>query len=107
MSQNVVVPSRAESMPYIVLEALAAGKAVIASRVVGIPEMLGAESQALATANDADDLSRLMASAVTDPHWREQVMPKADTLRTVFSTSVMARDVLKLYEDVTVFRDDR
>src|SRR5690606_26892929 len=44
MARTVVVPSRAEAMPYIVIEALAARKPVIASRVGGIPEILGTES---------------------------------------------------------------
>ena len=37
----IVVPSRAEAMPYIVLEALAAGKPMIATAVGGIPEIFG------------------------------------------------------------------
>ncbi|MGL4488394.1 MAG: glycosyltransferase, partial [Rhizobiaceae bacterium] len=40
MAKCVVVSSRAEAMPYIVLEALGAGKPVIATRVGGIPEIL-------------------------------------------------------------------
>ena len=103
MSQNVVVPSRAESLPYIVLEALAAGKAVIASRVGGMEEILGPASEALATTSDADDLARVMASAVTEAHWRERTMPKPDSIRAVFSASVMADDVLKLYKDILKF----
>ncbi len=40
----VVVPSRAESMPYIVLEAIAAGKPIICTNVGGIPEILDTEA---------------------------------------------------------------
>ena len=100
MSQNVVVPSRAESMPYIVLEALAASKTVIASRVGGIPEALGADSPALAEAGNADDLARVMTDAIMMPQWGEQSMPSPGAIKTVFSASVMARDVLKLYQDI-------
>ncbi|WFU03073.1 glycosyltransferase family 4 protein [Rhizobium sp. CB3171] len=100
MSQNVVVPSRAEAMPYIVLEALAAEKTVIASRVGGIAEALGEQSPALAEAGDADDLSRVMAAAISEPQWRQHTMPKIETIRSAFSASVMARETIDLYYDI-------
>ncbi len=43
MGDTLVVPSRNESFPYVVLEGAAAGRIVIASRVGGIPEMLPEE----------------------------------------------------------------
>jgi glycosyltransferase involved in cell wall biosynthesis len=100
MAQNLVVPSRAEAMPYIVLEGLGAGKTVIASRVGGIPEVLGANSPALVTPGDSDDLARVMAEALTVPGWHDKVMPSPDAVKSVFSASVMAREVLKLYGDL-------
>ncbi|AVA21062.1 glycosyltransferase family 4 protein [Rhizobium sp. LEGMi198b] len=100
MSQNVVVPSRAEAMPYIVLEALAAEKTVIASRVGGIAEALGEQSPALAEAGDADDLSRVMAAAISEPQWRQHTMPKIETIRSAFSASVMAKETIDLYYDI-------
>lgn len=100
VSQNVVVPSRAEAMPYIVLEALAAEKTVIASRVGGIPEALGENSAALAKPEDADDLSRIMAEAITEPQWGRRNMPDIGTIRSNFSASVMARDTLHLYRNI-------
>jgi glycosyltransferase involved in cell wall biosynthesis len=100
VSQNVIVPSRAEAMPYIVLEALAAGKTVIASRVGGIPEALGENSAALAKPEDADDLSRIMAEAITEPQWGARNMPDIETIRSTFSASIMARDTLHLYQNI-------
>ncbi|KKX34312.1 glycosyltransferase family 4 protein [Rhizobium sp. LC145] len=100
MARIVVVPSRAEAMPYIVLEALAAGKPLIASRVGGIPEILGADSAALAVPGDAQDLSGIMASALTTPGWRERVMPKPEDFKAAFSASVMARELLDLYRNL-------
>jgi hypothetical protein len=58
-------------------------------------------------ANDPDDLSRVMAAAITEPHWRERTMPKPETVRAVFSSSVMAADVLKLYREALGFSSDR
>jgi glycosyltransferase involved in cell wall biosynthesis len=106
MSQNVVVPSRAEAMPYIVLEALAAEKAVIASRVGGIAEALGEHSPALAEAGNADDLARVMAAAITEPKWRQQTMPDTETIRSAFSASVMARDTIELYYNILEYSDE-
>lgn len=100
LARTVVVPSRAEAMPYIVLEALAAGKAVIASRVGGIPEVLGETSAALVNPGDAEDLARIMTQAVTTPGWKDQVMPKPEAFKAVFSASVMARDMLDLYRNL-------
>ena len=47
LADLIVVPSRAEAMPYIVLETLAAGKPMIATAVGGIPEIFGEASPAL------------------------------------------------------------
>jgi glycosyltransferase involved in cell wall biosynthesis len=100
LARNVVVPSRAEAMPYIVLEALAARKTVIASRVGGIPEVLGRNSIALAEPGDADSLAEVMAQAVSDPQWQQKVMPEPATFKETFSASVMASSLLRLYRDV-------
>lgn len=101
LARNVVVPSRAEAMPYIVIEALAAEKSVIATRVGGIPEILGADSPALAIPGDAADLAHVMVEAMTNPTWREDVMPAPDAFRAVFSASAMADQMLTLYRDLT------
>ncbi len=99
-ARRVVVPSRAESMPYIVLEALAARKPVIAARVGGIPEVLGSDSAALSVPNDAQSLAEIMATAMTDPGWAERVMPEATAFKADFSTSTMAAHMLRLYRDL-------
>ena len=41
MGRMLVMPSRAESLPYVMLEAAAAGLPIIATRVGGIPEIFG------------------------------------------------------------------
>ncbi|UWM83028.1 glycosyltransferase family 4 protein [Rhizobium sp. SRDI969] len=100
MAQNLVVPSRAEAMPYIVLEGLGAGKTIIASRVGGIPEVLGADSAALVEPGNSDDLARVMAETLSTPDWHVRTMPKPEAVKAVFSSAVMALDVLKLYHEL-------
>ncbi|QND26388.1 glycosyltransferase family 4 protein [Sinorhizobium meliloti] len=101
LARKVVIPSRAESMPYILLEALAAGKPVIATRVGGIPEVLGADSEALVPPGDAGALARLMADAIRDTGWAARTMPDAERFKSRFAASVMTRHVMQLYRDLT------
>jgi glycosyltransferase involved in cell wall biosynthesis len=100
LTRAVVVPSRAESMPYIVLEALAANVPVIASRVGGIPEALGRSNTALAEPADADSLAETMARSIIDPTWRLQAMPDPQTFKDAFSASAMATSMIKLYREL-------
>ena len=101
LARFVVIPSRAEAMPYILLEALAAGKPVIATRVGGIPEVLGADSEALVEPGDAAALARTMATAVVDGGWTARTMPDAERFRSRFAASVMTGHVMQLYRELT------
>lgn len=99
LARTVVIPSRAESMPYIVLEAVAAGKKVISTRVGGIPEILGVDSPAFVPPGDAEALARAMAADIADPQRLAAAMPDMDTFRSRFSASVMASRMLGVYQE--------
>ena len=96
LARTVVVPSRAEAMPYIVLEALAAGKPMIATAVGGIPEIFGAGSPVIARP-DAGELAARMADALADPAAFAAHMPDAAELRNRFGADVMAAEIEKAY----------
>lgn len=100
LARTVVVPSRAEALPYIVLEALAAGKTVIASRVGGIPELLGTGSEAMATPGDPEDLARILLTALDEPERLKAAMPPVDILKAEFSARTMSRKILELYHSI-------
>jgi len=67
LGRIMVVPSRSESLPYIVLEAAGAGIPLIASRVGGIPEIFGPDSARLIPPENAPALAAAIARALDDP----------------------------------------
>lgn len=93
----LVVPSRAESLPYIVLEAAAAGLPVIATRVGGIPEIFGTPDP-LIPPGDATALAQALAAALDDPAATRQAADRLrERVRTAFSQDVMVDGVLAAY----------
>lgn len=67
LARIVVMPSWNESLPYVALEAAAAGIPLIASRVGGMPEIFGGEAHRLVAPGDAAALSRALANALSEP----------------------------------------
>jgi len=59
-AQTVVVPSLKESLPYVVMEAIAAEKNIITTDVGGISEIFGPEKDRLLPASNAEALSKTM-----------------------------------------------
>lgn len=92
----VVVPSRAEAMPYTVLETLAAGKPMIATAVGGIPEIFGPGSPAL-TRPDPAELADKISQALANPAAYRYLMPDGASLEARFGADVMAAEIEKAY----------
>ncbi|GHA36753.1 transferase [Devosia pacifica] len=94
----VIVPSLAESLPYIVLEAIAAGKPVIATAVGGIPEIFGPNASELVPANDAEALRVAMQLFIDDPEEAaRQTQRKSAYIRQKFSAARMAAQIEAQY----------
>jgi len=95
----MVAPSRAESLPYVVLETAASGKPLITTRVGGIPEIYGPLSENLVPPNDAAALARAIAGAIDNPDATAEL---ARNLRarvaTSFSVENMVNGVLRGYD---------
>lgn len=99
LGRLVVVPSRAEAMPYIVLEALAAGKALVATNVGGIPEIFGPAAGVLASPS-LPSLAAQMTRAISDEASWQGLMPTADYLKERFSVEAMAARISAIYRDI-------
>lgn len=96
LGRVIVVPSRAEAMPYIVLEALAAGKTMIATTVGGIPEIFDPASPALVTPT-VEGVTAGMAAAMSNEECFAAAMPRQTELKARFGADVMAREVEEAY----------
>jgi glycosyltransferase involved in cell wall biosynthesis len=97
-ARMIVVPSRAESMPYVVLEAIAAGMPVIATDVGGIPEIFGPDAGALVPPGDAAALAGAIDAALADPRRTDaEAAARRDRLRPQFNISTMQDTVEALY----------
>lgn len=99
MARAIVVPSRAEAMPYIVLEAVAAGMTMIATRVGGIPEILGLQSVALCDVS-AEGITEKMVMQTREPEALAAAMPSLAFLRQKFGVDVMAAQIEAQYRAI-------
>lgn len=94
----VVVPSLAESAPYIVLEAAAAQMPIIATNVGGIPELVGDVPMPLVPPGDVDALASQLRAFLADP---KPFLRRAAELQKYvaqhFSVEAMTRDVVDFY----------
>src|SRR4029077_16425470 len=73
----LVVPSRGDSMPYVVIEAAAAGIPMIAANVGGIPEIFGPHTDALFAPNIVGAMADAIEIALEDP---EAALARAKSL---------------------------
>jgi glycosyltransferase involved in cell wall biosynthesis len=96
----LVVPSRGDSMPYVVIEAAAAGIPMVAANVGGIPEIFGSHADALFAPNIVAAMADAIEIALEDP---EAAQTRAKSLRERiflhFSQKAMVEGVLAGYRD--------
>ena len=98
LGRVMTVPSRAESLPYVVLETAAAGMPLIATNVGGISEIYGPQADALIP---ADDVPALAEAIVRTLDGGKATTAFAHTLRdrvaAHFSVDTMVDRILEAY----------
>jgi glycosyltransferase involved in cell wall biosynthesis len=94
----LVVPSRGDSMPYVVIEAAAAGVPMVAANVGGIPEIFGEHTEALFAPNIVGAMADAIETALDDP---EGALERARRLRERiflhFSQKAMVEGIMAGY----------
>jgi glycosyltransferase involved in cell wall biosynthesis len=105
MGRMLVVPSRAESLPYIVLEAAAAAMPIIATRVGGIPEIFGSQSPRLIAPDDTAGLVAAIAGALDNPREIERGAQAVEArVRCEFSIEAMVDGGLAAYREALALK---
>jgi glycosyltransferase involved in cell wall biosynthesis len=103
-SEIFVHPSWAESFPYVILEAMAAGLPIAASDVGGIGEALvNGESGLLVPAGDNDALARALIGLLDDADSRARMGDAAKRrVERQFTRSAMIDGLIRVYREVSV-----
>ena len=106
LGRTLVVPSRAESLPYIVLEAAAALIPMISTDVGGIPEIFGPYRDRLIPSDDVGRLVRAMVATLgASPEVRaREAEDLARHVRDGFSIATMVDTVVAAYRDALAAR---
>jgi glycosyltransferase involved in cell wall biosynthesis len=99
LGRIMVMCSRAESLPYVVLEAAASAKPLIATNVGGIPEIYGPLTKTLVPPGDALALSKAINRTFDNP---TEIVANAKILSSrvasMFSLNAMVDGVMAGYE---------
>jgi glycosyltransferase involved in cell wall biosynthesis len=95
LAKVMVLPSRADSLPYVVLEAVAADRAVVAVDVGGVREIIPPALQKLVRPGDAAALAAAMAERLRQPLGNPE--PLMQHLRQRFAMTKMTADTMAAY----------
>lgn len=97
----LVVPSRVESLPYVVLEAAAAQMPIIATSAGGIPEITEGTDMVLAEPGSIAGLRAQMAAFLEDPGWfADQARSLQQIVAKRHTVAGMTQSILEFYEEL-------
>ena len=99
LGRIMVIPSRAESLPYVVLEAAAAGMPLITTKVGGIPEIYGPLTDRLVAPQDVGALAEAIGESLDRPEGAaETARQLRERVSQLFSVKSMVDGVLAAYQ---------
>ena len=105
LGKMFVIPSRAESLPYVVLEAAAAGMPIIATAVGGVPEIFGPQAPHLIPPDDIAALVGAISAAIDDPAQAHLVAQAVNArVRGDFSLHTMVEGGIAAYREAITMK---
>ena len=104
----VVLSSRTEGTPIVALEAMMAGIPLVATRVGGVPDLVGSEAALLVPPEDPEALADAVAEVRRNPQAAESRARRAAArAREMSSLESWAERYIKVYEDVAAVTKGR
>jgi glycosyltransferase involved in cell wall biosynthesis len=104
-SLAAVVPSTwREPCPTVVLEAMRAGRPLVASDIGGIPELVGEDAGVLVPPNDVAALADAFSALATDAQLRDRLGAAASVRVDAFRVGSVVRRIEAVYSDLLVAR---
>jgi glycosyltransferase involved in cell wall biosynthesis len=95
----IVLASFSEGVPVVLMEALARGKPVVATRVGGVPELIeDGRSGLIVAPGDAQALAEALWKIINDPEWAQSLGRNGrQRVRAEFNTDESARQLIELF----------
>lgn len=108
LANVLVFPSLYENFPYVVLESMLCGKAIVGSRSGGMKEMLKENREALFyTPEDAIELAGQIIKILTNEELCEELGKAARKRITQFEMDKVVHEQLKYYKEVVRIKNER
>jgi glycosyltransferase involved in cell wall biosynthesis len=101
MARILALPSHSEGSPNVVLEAMAAGLPIAATRVGGVPEILvNRETGLLVPARDPEAMAAAIGELLTDSELSQRLGETASTqAHTTYTRESYQRKLVSFYQD--------
>lgn len=104
----VVHPSSEDALPTALIQALAVGRAIVATSVGGIPDVVAADCGRLVPAGDPAALAAQVTELASNPELRDRYADAArERYALLFSAEVWARRLRTVYDDAIRESDSR
>ena len=98
---TLVMPSRWEGLPILLLEAMALRVPIVATRVGGIPELIEHEKTGFLANESAQELAEFVSRVRNNPAERLAIVEAAkERVSSVFSEKAMVSSILEVYESL-------